>query len=179
MNYRNVRRDVRHVECGECAGLGALARDEEQTCAECRGIGWVRPLANREVICPVCKGFQIVSVRTSKSCRRCEGRGYTVVLVEVRDAEQVRDVVCATCKGEGLRIKKLKHEPSDCPECSGTGHDFRSAIKGIPFRDSKCPKCHGRSYVTETIEEDGPCQTCGGAGMVRESFWEPEERIVG
>jgi molecular chaperone DnaJ len=68
-------------------------------------------------------------------------------------------VPCATCRGTGAEPGSA---PVMCPECRGRG--VVSQSQGLFALSQPCPRCHGNGTVIEK-----PCQTCGGAGRVRET----------
>jgi molecular chaperone DnaJ len=65
---------------------------------------------------------------------------------------------CATCKGSGA---KPGTSPTTCPTCQGHGQVRMQ--QGFFSIQQTCPRCHGTGKIVAS-----PCQTCGGAGRVKQ-----------
>jgi molecular chaperone DnaJ len=65
---------------------------------------------------------------------------------------------CGTCKGSGA---KPGTSPTSCPTCQGHGQVRMQ--QGFFSIQQTCPRCHGSGKVVTS-----PCQTCGGAGRVKQ-----------
>jgi molecular chaperone DnaJ len=65
---------------------------------------------------------------------------------------------CATCKGSGA---KPGTSPTSCPTCHGHGQVRMQ--QGFFSIQQTCPRCHGTGKIVSS-----PCQTCGGAGRVKQ-----------
>ena len=65
---------------------------------------------------------------------------------------------CATCKGSGA---KPGTSPTSCPTCHGHGQVRMQ--QGFFSIQQTCPRCHGTGKIVAS-----PCQTCGGAGRVKQ-----------
>jgi molecular chaperone DnaJ len=65
---------------------------------------------------------------------------------------------CATCKGSGA---KPGTSPTTCPTCQGHGQVRMQ--QGFFSIQQTCPRCHGTGKIVSS-----PCQTCGGAGRVKQ-----------
>ena len=65
---------------------------------------------------------------------------------------------CATCKGSGA---KPGTSPTSCPTCQGHGQVRMQ--QGFFSIQQTCPRCHGTGKIVAS-----PCQTCGGAGRVKQ-----------
>jgi len=73
-----------------------------------------------------------------------------------------RLVACAECGGSGA---KPGTEPSQCPDCHGTGQvriQRNMGLFGTMLNVSSCPRCGGTGRVIED-----PCSECKGQGLVR------------
>jgi len=69
----------KHVNCTTCGGSGAKNKDAVQTCATCRGAGYVRQV----------KSTFLGQMQTTVTCPTCNGAGQTVT------------ASCPKCKGDG------------------------------------------------------------------------------
>jgi molecular chaperone DnaJ len=65
---------------------------------------------------------------------------------------------CATCHGSGA---KPGTSPTTCPTCQGHGQVRMQ--QGFFSIQQTCPRCHGSGKIVAS-----PCQTCGGAGRVKQ-----------
>jgi molecular chaperone DnaJ len=65
---------------------------------------------------------------------------------------------CAACKGSGA---KPGTSPTACPTCHGHGQVRMQ--QGFFSIQQTCPRCHGTGKIVSS-----PCQTCGGAGRVKQ-----------
>jgi len=65
---------------------------------------------------------------------------------------------CGTCHGSGA---KPGTSPTACPTCQGHGQVRMQ--QGFFSIQQTCPRCHGSGKIVAS-----PCQTCGGAGRVKQ-----------
>ena len=143
--------------CARCRGEGKLP------CFLCRGTGKIKrpnPEISRKptMACPLCEGS---GFECKAKCLRCSGKGTFLIGsggamggTGVRDRQPTTEtdvtfekVQCPFCGGDGVGppicrkcrsagVVNVYKDPTPCPACFGTGHEFRP-----------CSGCRGWGWI--------------------------------
>lgn len=166
--------------CGLCIGAGEI-----NPCTVCGGRGKI-------AVCPDCGGVGNIgepceNCGGSGACPKCGGTGGAGYTVEITDRSgegtgEDAEAPCITCGGSGVcqtchgskisncRTCKGKGRNIICPDCSGDGRYTCPDCGGTGLQT--CPACGGTA-------DSAVCSICGGTGMFRPQFINPDSCYCG
>ncbi|BDD09678.1 hypothetical protein FUAX_21100 [Fulvitalea axinellae] len=99
-------------------------------------------------------------IRRNHFCHYCNDKGYRLIACEMCDEEGfvigncqrcsgAGNIMCPTCKGEGVVISKASNGENsykDCDNCKQKGFIQCSTCKGRKKTKQDCPKCYGAGF---------------------------------